>query len=303
MTSLSQNAYDVTQKSDGFTVSFEAFPPMGPKGQGKLLDVAQNLESFDPAFFSVTYGAGGGTQERTFETLADISCKTGLDLAGHLTCVGATKQQTNAVAEKYRKMGVNRIVALRGDKPDGQDQFMAHPDGYKNAAELVAGLKALGGFDVSVGAYPEAHPDSPSKTADLDNLKAKFDAGADRAITQFFFDNHLYYDFIKATRAHGITGPIVPGILLIHDFWKVKKFANMCGTDVPDWLETRFVGLEEYPEAQQLVAVSTAVEQVLEMAANGVRHFHFYTMNRSELAVAVCRSLGLKSAGKLKSVA
>ncbi|VAV96388.1 5,10-methylenetetrahydrofolate reductase [hydrothermal vent metagenome] len=303
MTTLSQNAFNVARDPGGFTISFEAFPPMSEAGQGKLLDVAKNLEDFDPAFFSVTYGAGGGTQERTLNTLADISQKTGHNLAGHLTCVGATKEQTNAVAEQYRKMGVKHIVALRGDTPDGVDQYQPHPGGYKNAADLVAGLKEIGGFDISVGAYPESHPDSPSRNADLDNLKAKFDAGADRAITQFFFDNHVFYDFMDSVQDHGITGPIVPGILLIHDFWKVKRFAKMCQTDVPDWLEARFAGLQGDTAAQQLVAVSVAVEQVLEMAASGVRHFHFYTMNKSDLAVAVCRSLGLKPARNMRSVA
>ncbi len=303
MTTLSQNAFNVARHPGGFTLSFEAFPPMNEAGQGKLLEVAKDLENFDPAFFSVTYGAGGGTQERTLNTLNEISRKTGHNLAGHLTCVGATKEQTNAVAEQYRQLGVKRIVALRGDTPPGVDQYQPHPGGYKNAADLVAGLKQMGGFDISVGAYPESHPDSPSRKADLDNLKAKFDAGADRAITQFFFDNHIFYDFLDSTQDHGITGPIVPGILLIHDFWKVKRFAKMCGTDVPDWLEARFAGLENDPAAQRLVAVSVAVEQVLEMAASGVRHFHFYTMNKSDLAVAVCRSLGLKPARNIQSVA
>ncbi len=303
MTTLSQNAFTVARNSGGFTVSFEAFPPMSSAGQEKLVNVARNLEEFAPDFFSVTYGAGGGTQERTLKTLAEITQKTGHSLAGHLTCVGATKQQTNAVAEQYRKMGVKRIVALRGDTPEGTDHYTPHPGGYKNAADLVAGLKEMGGFDISVGAYPESHPNSPSVKADLDNLQSKFEAGADRAITQFFFDNHIFYDFIDAAQDHGITGPIVPGILLIHNFWKVKRFAKMCGTDVPDWLEARFAGLEDDHAAHQLVAVSTAVEQVLEMAASGVRHFHFYTMNQSDLAVAVCRSLGLKPVKKLQSVA
>lgn len=303
MTTLSQNAFNVARDPNSFTISFEAFPPMNETGQGKLLKVAKSLEGFDPEFFSVTYGAGGGTQERTLDTLAEISRKTGHSLAGHLTCVGATKQQTNAVADQYKKMGVKRIVALRGDTPAGVDQYTPHPGGYKNAADLVAGLKKIGGFDISVGAYPESHPDSPSQTADLDNLQSKFEAGADRAITQFFFDNHIFYDFMDSTEDHGITGSIVPGILLIHDFWKVKRFAGMCGTDVPEWLEARFAGLENDPAAQQLVAVSIAVEQVLEMAANGVRHFHFYTMNKSDLATAVCRSLGLKPASNLQSVA
>lgn len=303
MTTLSQNAFTVARNSGGFTISFEAFPPTGPKGQANLIDVARDLEEYGPKFFSVTYGAGGGTQARTLETLSEISAKTGHSLAGHLTCVGATKDQTNAVARQYEKMGVRRIVALRGDTPEGQTQYTPHPGGYKNAADLVAGLKQLADFDISVGAYPECHPDSPSKKADLDNLQAKFEAGADRAITQFFFDNHIFYDFIDAADDHGLKGPIVPGILLIHDFWKVKRFAKMCGTDVPTWLEARFAGLEDDPAGQQLVAVSTAVEQVLDMAANGVRHFHFYTMNKSDLAVAVCRSLGLKPKKDLPSVA
>ena len=200
-------------------------------------------------------------------------------------------------------MGVKHIVALRGDTPDGVDQYHPHPVCYKNAAVLVAGLKEIGGFDISVGAYPESHPDSPSKMADLDNLKAKFDAGADRAITQFFFDNHVFYYFMDSVQDHGITGPIVPGILLIHEYWKVKRIAKMCQTALPDLLEARFAGLQDDTAAHQLVAVSVAVEQVLEMAASGVRHFHFDTMNKSDLAVAVCRSLGLKPARNMRSVA
>jgi methylenetetrahydrofolate reductase (NADPH) len=303
MTSLSQNAFDVSRKQDGFTISFEVFPPMAEAGQKKLMDVARDLESFAPAFFSVTYGAGGSAQKRTLDTLEQISQETRHTLAGHLTCVGASRRETDAVAADYKEIGVKHIVALRGDKQEGTDCYRPHRDGYANATELVAGLKKTGDFEISVAAYPQTHPDSPSKTADLDNLKAKFDAGADRAITQFFFDNQLFYDFLDDTRGHGITGPIAPGILLIHDFWKVKRFAQMCHADVPDWLEARFAGLENNPREQQLVAVSTAVEQVLDMAANGIRHFHFYTMNRSDLAIEVCRALGMKSGDKFRSVA
>ena len=293
MTSLSQKAFNVSKNPGGFTVSFEVFPPMSDVGQKNLLNVARELERFEPSFFSVTYGAGGGTQKRTLDTLEKITEQTNHNLAGHLTCVGSTKEQTNAVAQKYKDMGVKRIVALRGDKQKDQDKYIPHPNGYANATELVAGLKEMGGFDISVAAYPEKHPDSANQQADLDNLKAKIDAGADRAITQFFFDNQVYYNFLEATAAHGITAPIVPGILLIHDFNNVQRFAKMCNTNVPDWLKARFEGLEDNLPAQQLVAVSTAVEQVLELASHGIRHFHFYTMNKSELAIAVCRSLGL----------
>ncbi len=303
MTSLSQKAFDVSRDKNGFTVSFEAYPPLSSNGRLALLDVAEKLEAFEPTFFSVTYGAGGSTRERTLKTLREITEKTSHTLTGHLTCVGASKAETNAVALKYLDMGIRNIVALRGDAPPDQDKFTPHPQGYKNATELVAGLNELGDFDISVAAYPETHPDSPSRKADLDNLKAKLDAGADRAITQFFFDNPLYYDLIDAADKHGITQPIVPGILLIHDFWKVKHFAKMCGATIPDWLEARFAGLEGDLESQKLVAVSTAVEQVLDMAGQGVRHFHFYTMNKADLAVAVCRTLGLQPQTNIKSVA
>ncbi len=295
MTSLSQNAFKVSKNPGGFTVSFEVFPPLSDIGQTNLLQVARDLERFGPSFFSVTYGAGGGTQKRTLDTLQQITDETSHKLAGHLTCVGATKTQTDAVAQSYKAMGVKSIVALRGDKPKDQDKYIPHEGGYANATELVAGLKNIGGFDISVAAYPEIHPDSANRKADLDNLKAKFDAGADRAITQFFFDNQVYYDFLEATADHGITAPIVPGILLIHDFNNVKRFAKMCNTNVPEWLKARFEGLEDDPAGQQLVAVSTAVEQVLELASHGVRHFHFYTMNKSNLAIAVCRALGLNT--------
>lgn len=304
MTSLSQKSFNEARNDDaGFNISFEVFPPIGDAGQRALAQVARDLARINPGFFSVTYGAGGSSRQRTLDTLEQIASDTGLNLAGHLTCINADRAEIDAVAGRYLEMGVRHIVALRGDMPDQTGPYRPHPNGYRNAADLVAGLKRRGDFEISVAAYPEIHPDSPSRRADIENLKAKFDAGADRAITQFFFDNHLFTDFLNETAAAGIDQPIVPGILLIHDFNKVKRFAQMCGASIPAWLTTRFDGLENDTEAHRLTAVGVAVEQVLDLAAHGVRNFHFYTMNRSDLALAVCRSLGIRAKAGLRSVA
>lgn len=303
MTSLSRQTYDAVENSDTFNISFEVFPPANETGQKSLMRVARDLEKTDPAFFSVTYGAGGSSRQRTLDTLRQISKTTSLNMAGHLTCVGADKNKTDSIADQYLEMGVKHIVALRGDAPNPAQPYQAHPHGYENAADLVCALKKRGEFDISVAAYPETHPDSASRKADIDNLWKKFDAGADRAITQFFFDNHHFSDFAEEVAARGISKPIVPGILLIHDFAKVRRFAGRCHTSVPDWLSARFEGLENDPSAHRLAAVSVAVEQVLDLAAQGMRDFHFYTMNRSDLALAVCRCLGIRPSAKLRSVA
>ena len=288
---------------DDIRVSFEVFPPMSDAGQEKLLAVARDLEKLSPDFFSVTYGAGGSTRQRTLETLEQIGAATALDLAGHLTCVDATRRQTDDVARRYLDAGIRRIVALRGDSRSKDGSFSPHPDGYKNATDLVAGLRQVGDFDISVAAYPEMHPQSANRQADLDNLKAKIDAGADRAITQFFFDTRLYVDFIGAVRGHGIEVPVIPGIILIHDFAKVKRFSAMCGASVPKWLEDRFAGVEAGSSQHHRIAVDTAVQQVRELAQNGVRHFHFYTMNRSDLALDVCRKTGIGGIGGKEAMA
>jgi methylenetetrahydrofolate reductase (NADPH) len=293
MTNLSHAAFEAARRGKGFTLSFEAFPARSSDDLKGIIELGRKLDAFSPAFMSVTYGAGGTTQQATLETLSALTSCAKNSIAGHLTCVGAPRSTVDGVAECYLQMGVRHIVALRGDAPKGQTRYTPHPQGYANAAELVQSLARTGRFDISVAAYPEVHPDSTDRQADIDNLRAKFDAGADRAITQFFFDNTSYYRLLDDSAAAGIDKPIVPGILLIHDFAKVRNFAARCRAGIPAWLETRFSGLENDPEGQRLVAASIAAEQVLDLAAQGVRHFHFFTLNRPDLALATCRCLGI----------
>ena len=293
MTYLSESAYVTARSGAGFTISFEAFPANSQAALDELVGMAGKLQAFEPEFLSVTYGAGGGTQSKTLDTIKSISNATDHRLAGHLTCVGASKSQSDAVIRQYYAMGIRHIVALRGDKPAGDKHYTAHPEGYRNAAGLVAGIARHGEFDISVAAYPETHPDSPSRKHDLENLKSKFDSGADRAITQFFFENTMFYRLLDDCADNGIDNPIVPGILLIHDFKKVCNFAARCNATIPNWLAARFKGLENDLEAQKLVAASFAAEQALDLAAQGVKHFHFFTLNRPDLALAVCRCLGI----------
>ncbi len=299
MTHLSQNAFSAARKGAGFSVSFEVFPARTPEALHDLQSTAAELATFSPEFISVTYGAGGTTRSATVETLKGLrdgsgQALSGTNVAGHLTCVGASRTQTDAMIEAYAGLGVKHVVALRGDAPAGQDRYEPHPGGYPNAAGLVEALARRGGFDISVAAYPETHPDSPSRRHDLDNLHAKLDAGAHRALTQFCFDNQAFYRLRDDCAARGLAQPLVPGILLIHDFAKVCNFAGKCGASIPGWLKARFAGLENDLPAQQLVAVSVAAEQVLDLAGQGVRQFHFYTLNRPDLAIAVCRCLGVQ---------
>lgn len=303
MTTLSQRAFNANRDGTPITVSFEAFPARNPADLQGLVDMAQVLEGYEPTFLSVTYGAGGSTRETTLKCVEQIASNTSHKIAGHLTCVGASRAETNQVIDEYARLGVEHIVALRGDAPAGAERYEAHPDGYQTTADLVKHLKALNKFDISVAAYPETHPDSGSLGEDLDNLKAKIDAGADRAITQFFFDNDLYGEFVDKAAAHGINKDIVPGILLIHDFAKVENFARRCHASIPDWLKARFAGLENDLEAQKLAAVAVAAEQVLDLAGQGVKHFHFFTLNRPDLAIAMCRCLGIVPDKTLKSAA
>ncbi len=303
MTVLSQRVFNANQTNRGFTVSFEAFPARNPCDVTALLETARILECYQPSFLSVTYGAGGGSQAFTLNCVEQIARHTSHRIAGHLTCVGASRGQTDAVIDAYYSLGVRHIVALRGDAPAGQTRYAPHPQGYQSTACLVRRLKDRGVFDISVAAYPEKHPDCATASQDLDNLKAKIDAGADRAITQFFFDNTMYYRFLEAAHAHGISKQIVPGILLIHDFAKVRNFAGRCQATIPDWLQARFAGLENDLDAQRLVAASVAAEQVLELAAQGVKQFHFFTLNRPDLAVAVCRCLGIAPVSPILSAA
>ncbi|MEO7171084.1 MAG: methylenetetrahydrofolate reductase [Pseudomonadota bacterium] len=276
-------------------VSFEFFPPKTPKMEETLWEAVKTLEPLGPRFVSVTYGAGGSTRERTHATVARIQRETSLAAAAHLTCVEASKAEIDQVAEEYWAAGVRHIVALRGDPPVAGAKFAAHPDGYENAAALVAGLKKLHPFEISVAAYPECHPDSPDATADIDNLKRKLDAGANRAITQFFFSPEAFFRFRDRVAAAGITAEIVPGILPVSNVAQTRKFAAMCGAEIPDWMGRLFEGLDDHPAARQLVAATVAAEMCRRLYAGDVRSFHFYTLNRAELSFAICHMLGLRA--------
>jgi methylenetetrahydrofolate reductase (NADPH) len=275
-------------------VSFEFFPPKSEKMEAQLWESIQTLAPLGPRFVSVTYGAGGSTRERTHATVARIQRETSLAAAAHLTCVEASRTEIDAVAEEYWAAGVRHIVALRGDPPVPGEPFRAHPDGYANAADLVAGLRRLHPFEISVAAYPECHPDSATQAADLDNLKRKLDAGATRAITQFFFSPDCFFRFRDAAAAAGIVSEIVPGILPISNVAQTRKFAGLCGAEIPGWMDRLFEGLDDRPAARQLVAATLAAELCRKLYAGGVRHFHFYTLNRAELAYAICHLLGLR---------
>jgi methylenetetrahydrofolate reductase (NADPH) len=278
-----------------FQVSFEFFPPKTDVMEERFWDSIGKLAPLHPRFVSVTYGAGGSTRERTLRLVSRIKTETGVDAAAHLTCVGASRDEVDAVVNGYKEAGISRIVALRGDPPEGVGKpFVAHPDGYRSAAELVAGIRKLGDFDISVAAYAEKHPQSPDWETDIDNLKRKLDAGATRAITQMFFDNDDYFRFVDRARAAGITASIVPGIQPIHSFKQISGFASRCGASIPGWLAERFEGLEDDPETHALVASAVAAEQVLELVDASVTEFHFYTLNRANLVLALARLLGVR---------
>jgi len=276
-------------------VSFEFFPPKTEKSEAALWEVIKALEPLGPRFVSVTYGAGGSTRERTHATVTRIQRETSMAAAAHLTCVEATRAEIDAIAEDYWAAGVRHIVALRGDPPREGAKFEAHPGGYQNAADLVAGLKKLHPFEISVAAYPENHPDSPDTAADIENLKRKFDAGATRAITQFFFSPEAFFRFRDRAAAAGITGEIVPGILPVSNVAQTRKFAAMCGAEIPAWMGRLFEGLDDHPGARQLVAATVAAEMCRRLYAGDVRNFHFYTLNRAELSFAICHLLGLRA--------
>ena len=275
-------------------VSFEFFPPKNEKMEATLWESIQTLAPLAPRFVSVTYGAGGSTRERTHATVARIERETPLAAAAHLTCVEATKEEINAVAEEYWAAGVRHIVALRGDPPVMGEAYRPHPGGYENAADLVAGLCKLHPFEITIGAYPEIHPDSGTAAVDLDNFKRKIDAGATRAITQFFFSADCFFRFRDAVAAAGINVEIVPGILPISNVAQTRKFASMCGASIPGWMDRLFDGLDELPAARQLVAATIGAELCRQLYADGVRNFHFYTLNRAELAYAICHLLGVR---------
>lgn len=276
-------------------VSFEFFPPKTPAMQERLWQSVEKLGPLAPDFVSVTYGAGGSTRARTHETVSRIVRETALPVAAHLTCVAATREEVDGVLEDYWAAGVRHIVALRGDPPGGiGDAYTPHPGGYANAAELAAGAREIAPFEISVGCYPEKHPDSPSPEADIDMLKRKIDAGATRAITQFFYDNEVFLRYRDRVGAAGIDIPIVPGVMPVTSFKGLKKMAGLCGATIPDRLVRLFQNLDEDPGTRQLIAATVAAEQCLELAEAGVEHFHFYTLNRDDLAFALCHMLGVR---------
>jgi len=277
-------------------VSFEFFPPKTLEAEPVLWETIQRLAPLHPDFVTVTYGAGGSTREPTLTTLTRLASQTNLPAAGHLTCVGASRGEVNAVIKAYQDAGIRHIVALRGD-PQGRvgERYVPHPDGYATTADLVRGIRGLGDFEVSVSAYPEKHPESASLDADLDVLKAKIDAGATRAITQFFFDNDLYFRYLDRALARGITIPILPGILPVQNFHQTANFAAKTGASIPLWLAKRFEGLDHDPTTRRLIAASVAAEQVFDLLDRGISDFHFYTMNRAELTFAVCHLLGMRA--------
>ena len=276
-------------------VSFEFFPPKTDAMAETLWRSIETLAPLHPRFVSVTYGAGGSTRERTHATVERIIRETDLAPAAHLTCVGATREEIDSIAQTYWDSGVRHIVALRGDPPEPGQAYRPHPNGYANAAELVAGLKTVAPFEVSVAAYPEVHPDSDCAESDLDNLLRKIDAGADRAISQFFFSADCFLRFRDRVAAVRPGIEIVPGILPVSNVATTRRFAGQCGAAIPDWLDRLFEGLDELPAARQLVAATIAGELCGQLYAGGVRHFHFYTLNRAELAYAICHLLGVRA--------
>jgi len=278
-------------------VSFEFFPPKTEKMEASLWVAIEKLAPLGPDFVSVTYGAGGSTRERTHDTVARIVRDTAMKPAAHLTCVSATRDEVDEVVRSYAQVGVGHIVALRGDPPAGVGEAYApHPGGYAYASDLVAGIARIGGFEISVGAYPERHPESPNWDVEIDNLKRKVDAGADRAITQFFFDNDLFEGFLERVRRAGITVPVVPGIIPVHNFAAVAGFAEKTGASMPAAVAARFATVGDDVEARSRAAVDFGAEQVLDLRRRGVEDFHFYTMNRADLVTPICAALGVVAA-------
>ena len=284
-----------TSEKPRLRVSFEFFPPKSEEMEASLWEAIKRLEPLNPNFVSVTYGAGGSTRERTHQTVSRIIKETGLKPAAHLTCVSATREQVREVVQDYWAAGVRHIVALRGDPAGGVGSaYEATRGGYATTAELVADIRKIGDFDVTVSAYPERHPESPSIEADIETLKAKVDAGATRAITQFFFENDLYLRYLDRVRAAGIEIPILPGIVPVQNFRQTSGFAARTGASVPGWLAERFEGLDNDPATRKLVAAAVAAEQALDLVDRGVTDFHFYTMNKADLVYAICHLLGLR---------
>ncbi len=276
------------------TVSFEFFPPKDEAMEQTLWESVERLAPLQPRFVSVTYGADGSTRARTHNIVTKVQKKTALTAAPHLTCVGAPREEILDIARDYWASGIRHIVALRGDPPQGAGKYLAHPQGFAYAVDLVKGLKSVADFEISVATYPEPHPESPSPDFELQNLKAKIDAGADRAITQFFFDTGLFLKFRDRCAAAGINASIEPGILPITRFPQMLRMAQRCGASVPSWLEHRFDGLDDDADTRRLIAAAVAIEQVQELQKHGVEEFHFYTLNRAELSYAICHALGVR---------
>jgi methylenetetrahydrofolate reductase (NADPH) len=279
-------------------VSFEFFPPKTEKSEQTLWSTVERLAPLQPRFVSVTYGADGSTRDRTHRIISRINAETRLTGAPHLTCVDASTDEVDAIAKGYWDEGVRHIVALRGDPPQGADTYVPSPGGYQYASDLVSGLRNVADFDISVAAYPEVHPEASSAQVDMDNLKRKIDAGANRAITQFFFDADLYLRFRDQAVAAGIEAPIVPGILPISNFASLLRFAAACGAGVPQWLHEKFDGLDADPETRQMISANVAIDLVDKLQREGVNEFHFYTLNRAELTYAICYALGVRPAGE-----
>ena len=278
-------------------VSFEFFPPKSDEAEANLWRAIQRLAPLNPAFVSVTYGAGGSTRERTHRTVSRILSETSLSPAAHLTCVEASRDEVDEVIRDYKASGVNHIVALRGDPPGGAGiggAYQPRADGYANATELAQAISRVGGFDITVGVYPERHPESPSIDHDIDVLKAKIDAGATRAVSQFFFDMDAFLRFRDRVRAAGVTIPLIPGIMPVSNFTGLTRMCGACGASIPDWLKAHFDGLDDDPETRKLLAASVAAETCARLQEEGFADFHFYTLNRADLVYAICRVLGVR---------
>ncbi len=279
----------------GVQVSFEFFPPADERMEATLWDSIQRLAPLQPRFVSVTYGADGSTRERTHQVVARIARETTLTAAPHLTCIGTDRGPILEIARRYWDEGIRHIVALRGDAPQGSGSYRPHPGGFAFAIDLVRGLRTVGDFEISVAAYPEGHPEAPNAQFDLDNLRAKLDAGAARAITQFFFDTSVFLRFRDRCAAAGIRTSLVPGILPITRMPQMLRFAARCGASVPDWLRARFEGLEEDADTRRLIAAAFAIGQVETLVREGIDEFHFYTLNRADLSFAICHALGVRA--------
>ncbi len=277
-------------------ISFEFFPPKSPDMEDQLWQTVKALQPYQPDFVSVTYGAGGTTREPTLSTVKRLIDDTPLATASHLTCVGATRDEVRAVVEEFQAVGVRHFVALRGDPQGGVgSRYAPHPGGFVNAADLVAGLREIGDFEISVSAYPERHPESENDAVDLDMLKQKVDAGATRALTQFFFDNDIFERYLERVRAAGINIPIVPGIMPIQNLTQLKRFASMCGASIPAFLDARFEGTEGDAQARASIAADIAAEQIADLSRRGLQEFHIYTMNRAPLTIATLDRLGISA--------